>query len=571
MRKIISLTLLAILSLPSPAAQAADVLTLSNFSNVTTKDWWSVEFAPDGNTLYFAPDGGTTGLRRVEISSFLANGAPIDPSLDGYAAFRSAHPDWQISDLAISPAAGKNGHPWVYATGGNIMKSVPADSLNRTASGVVWTIDRTTNEIEWMTAKRSTGNWQQGQMHALTMTPDGRYVYAYGWAGSGQTPEIFKYSTATNTQVGLGIPIPTDGGYPVADDTALYTVNGAGITKMVIDADYTTSNHDSAPGLMAIRWTNTPFNFSDNWSTTIINNEIYLTTGASGIIAVVDPITGIGTTYDIQNLGANKFQSGLKMGVDGCIYTIATNRSNFSVNKIDLNLSSAIATTGNLTYFRTNWENAVTMNSAGTLYVISPDDKRSQNLKYVTITGSACGGRASHSGAPRNEQVNQGTPIIDHEALKRIAEEERAKRVKLAKESVNKKVRSGDPVTSHDLSEAEMGSPSAEAMVEINKALASVPLDQRSDLAAANRIVKKYLALDILTSPQVTGITARNLVEVEIFTENTPQKSLILRVIRLMDISNRDSFGKITEIIQNQVNIYEARKARLASIVSRYK
>ena len=570
MRKIISLTLLAILSLPSPAAQAADVLTLSNFSNVTTKDSWSVEFAPDGNTLYFAPDGGTTGLRRVEISSFLANGAPIDPSLDGYAAFRSAHPDWQISDLEISPAAGKNGHPWVYATGGNRMKSVPADALNRTASGVVWTIDRTANEIEWMTAKRSTGNWQQGQMHALTMTPDGRYVYAYGWAGSGQTPEIFKYSTATNTQVGLGIP--TEDNWPVADDTALYTVNGAGITKMVIDADYTTSNHDSAPELMDIRWTNTPFNFSENYSMTIINHEIYLTTGASGIIAVVDPKTSIGTTYDIQNLGANKFQFGLKMGVDGCIYTIATDNSNYtSVNKIDLNLSSAIATTGNLTNFRTYWNNAVTMNSAGTLYVISPDDKRSQNLKYVTITGSACGGRASHSGAPRNEQVNQGTPIIDHEALKRIAEEERAKRVKLAKESVNKKVRSGDPVTSHDLSEAEMGSPSAEAMVEINKALASVPLDQRSDLAAANRIVKKYLALDILTSPQVTGITARNLVEVEIFTENTPQKSLILRVIRLMDISNRDSFGKITEIIQNQVNIYEARKARLASVVSRYK
>jgi hypothetical protein len=575
MRKLISLTLALLVISPMNSAHA-DVLTLNSYDYVSVSDIWSVEFSPDGSMLYFAENGSNDGLRRISTTNFLANLAPVDTATDGYNTFRSTHPSWQISDLEVTSAPGKGGHSWVYATAGNLEEDVtPADSLSHTTASIVWAIDRTTNQVEWMPTKRASGIWQIDGMYALTKTPDDRYVYAFGYGNGYESgAELFKYSTATNTQVGRGIPI--DGSFPVADNTNVYYLSGTGLYKSVIDGNNSSNNGDSAPTAMNINWTNTAYNFTDWSSLSLVNGELYLTSSTNDVIGVVDPVSLKGTTYTIANTSANKITYSLRMGVDGCVYTIQTDPTwtYYSVNKINLTTSTVIATTGNVATFWPYWEDAVSMNAAGTLLVISPSNRDNASIKYIPISGSACGGVALHSGATGgggNNNNNQNNNNIDYDALKKAAEQKRLEAVKQAKDVVNKKLASGGAITAKDLADAEMGAPSEAATNEINKVLANLPAESRTDIQQVNKVISKYLLLDNLTSRQVTTVSAQQLVAAGILSESTPCKSLILQTIKNANPSSRDSFEKINEIIKNQVAIFNSRKAKLAEVLARYK
>ncbi len=569
MRKIITSFITLALTLIVTPANAAD-LTLSSFTHSLTNDVWAVEFAPDGNELYFAENGSRTGMRRVTSTNLLSNLGAVDTATDGWATFRTSNTSWQISDIEVSSVAGKNGHAWAYATGGNINKPAsPTDAIGRTQAGVVWTMDRVTGDVEWMLTKRASGNWQNGQMYQLTQTPDGRYIYAFGYGSAGdEGSQIFKYSTLTNTQVGRGVA--TEGSYPVADNTNVYTVTSAGIYKIVIDGDNTQSNGDSIKSLMSITWTGTPFDFTKNSSIYINNGEIFIP-GTDGTIAVINPTTNTGTTYTITGGGTLTVLYGVRVGIDGCFYSVATNNAwnQYAIQRINPRTSSVVDVTPTLTNFQPHFEESVAMNAAKTIYVVSPKKAASGSLKYISISGSGCGGVTTYASGVSSSGSSNSASTQNTDAVRRELEAKRAAEVARAKESISKKVASGTTLSISDLKEAEFGTPSNASIVEINKVLEKMPMEQRQNINTVAEVVKKYVTYDVLTAERPSQITSSQLVSVGIMPKELPNKTVILKKILSTPATNRDSIDEINQIIKNEGDKLLARKQRIAQLLSR--
>lgn len=569
MRKIItSLSVLALTLTISPA-HAGDI-SLSSFTHSLTNDVWAVEFAPEGDELYFAENGSRTGMRRVTTTNLLANLGAVDTATDGWATFRLSNAGWQISDIEVSAVPGKNGHTWAYATGGNINKPAsPTDAKGRTAAGVVWTMDRTTGDVEWMLTKRSSGNWQNGQMYQLTQTPDGRYIYAFGYGtGVDEGSEIFKYSTLTNTQVGRGVA--TEGSFPVADDTNVYTVTSSGIYKIVIDGDNSQSNGDSLKSLMSITWTGTPFDFTKYSSVYINNGELFIP-GINGTIAVVNPTTGTGTTYTISGGGSLSVLYGVRVGIDGCFYSVATNSSwnQYAIQKINPRTSSVVDVTNTQTNFQPHWEESVDMNATKTIYVVSPKKAASGSLKYISISGSACGGVTTYAAGVSSSSSSSSSSTTNADEIRRELEAKRSAEVAKAKESITKKVASGTTLSISDLKEAEFGTPSQTSILEINKVLEKMPMEQRQNLNTVAEVVKKYVTYDVLTAERPSQITSSHLVNVGIMPKELPNKTVILKTILNTPATDRDSIDEINQIIKTAGDKLLARQQRIKELLAR--
>jgi len=353
---------------------------------------WTLAFARDNNSLYFAENGTRTGVRQILNSQLTSSGTPIATSLDGFATFRSANANWQNVMMVASPTAGQNGDSWIYSTGGNINKAAsPTDSAGASQSGVVWAINTSNNSVSFINTKRSTGTWQSGQMYWIAITPDGRYFYVVAWkegvAPSGGS-EIFKYSTATNTQVGLGVSIADyTWSSMVVDNNYVYLQSSSGIFRIGIDADNTRSTGDSAFSQLTISGSASSYNFANFKSMRIIDGDLYLTS-TDNTMAVINGSTGVGSSFTLTNPYNTGNLIGLRKGIDGCLYAVST--ADKSINRIDPNTRTVIASTGTITNLSPYSPQSFSMSFDGTRYAVSPRITVNNGFYIVEISGSEC-------------------------------------------------------------------------------------------------------------------------------------------------------------------------------------
>lgn len=357
-----------------------------------TTDIWTLAFARDNNSLYFAENGGATGVRQILNSQLTSSGTPIATASDGFATFRSANTSWQNAMMVASPTVGQNGDSWIYSTGGNINKPAsPTDSAGVSQSGVVWAINTSNNSVSFINTKRSDGTWQNGQMYWIAITPDGRYFYVTahkpGVPPSGGN-EIFKYSTATNTQVGLGVSIADyTWSSMVVDNSYVYLRSSTGIFRIGIDADNTRSTGDSAFSQLTISGSASSYNFANIKSMRNIDGDLYLTS-TDNTMAVINGSTGVGSSFTLTNSYNTGNLMGLRKGIDGCLYAVST--ADKSINRIDPNTRTVIASTGAITNLNPYWENSFSMSFDGTRYAVSPRSAVNNGIYIVEISGSEC-------------------------------------------------------------------------------------------------------------------------------------------------------------------------------------
>lgn len=382
MRRLLAIIFLATALFPQPNFANAAVLSPTRIPITQISNSMSFVYAPNKDSFYYTESSGTNILREFPISELTATGVPISTTLDGLASFRTLNT--QSLSLAASSAPGVNGHYWIYGVSGNAKKTgLTADGSGVTTAGYVWAIDTSDNSYAIITLKRSDGKWLNGTVSAVTATPDGRFIYVMtsptGGGGSGN--EISKIATATNTQVGNSLRTPNSRlGQFLVDNTYLYLPTTTGLYRMGVDPGTGVSK-------VTLTGTAATYDFATQSQESIIDGKIYLTNTAN-TVAVIDGVTGAGSTYTISNSYNTGGFWGLRSGVDDCIYAASANNS--SINRINPRNWTVVASTGTLANFAPYSDSSFLINQDGSRYFVAPKTPAFNGIYVLDIAGSEC-------------------------------------------------------------------------------------------------------------------------------------------------------------------------------------
>jgi hypothetical protein len=340
-------------TLATPAQEAVAAEEVLPFQRVATDSFrepmWTGTFSHDDSSLYFA-ENGASGVRKI-ISTQLNNaGLPIAPAEDGMASFRSELIIWQNTDMVASMAPGKDGHYWIYSGSGNCTV-IGASCGSKPAKSGLWAIDTTdNNHVTRIPLLRANGQDQDGNVFGVTVTPDGKYVYAIASRGSANSGsdarQLFKIDAMTNTQIGLGVEAGFAWDYISSDNNYVYGNNGTYL-KVRIDGDQNSPTRDSVAEPLitngidpasegAYFQTKSGKYLLSGWGNWSCNTE-------QGHIGIVDTLTGVGK---ILNLPSGVLPASPRFGGDGNIY--AFDMCNSKVIKVDTESGAIIAQTTSL-------------------------------------------------------------------------------------------------------------------------------------------------------------------------------------------------------------------------------
>lgn len=314
-------------SMASPSEVALAAEEVLPFQHIATDSFiepmWAGTFSHDDSSLYFA-ENGASGVRQILSSQLKTSGLPIAASEDGMASFRSELLYWQNTEMFSAKAPGKDGHYWIYSGSGNCTV-IGANCGSKPATSGLWAIDTNdNNSVTRIPLFRANGESQDGNVFGVTVTPDGKYVYAIaarGSANSGSdTRQLFKIDAMTNTQIGLGVEAGFAWDYIFSDNNYVYGNNGTYL-KIQIDGDQSSSTRDSVAQPVvtngidpasqgAYFQTKSGKYLLSGWGNWSCNAE-------QGHIGIVDSLTGVGK---ILNLPAGVLPANPKFGGDGNIY-----------------------------------------------------------------------------------------------------------------------------------------------------------------------------------------------------------------------------------------------------------
>jgi uncharacterized repeat protein (TIGR02543 family) len=237
----------------------ADGPSALNYSQIVTSmatgDIQALAFSHDDSSLYFGQNGGT-GMNQITRSNLLSGGSPIDQSQDGFGSFRATSPSWQNTYAFSSTQPGKDGHYWIYSAAGNC--AVSLGKCTDVGAGGLWAINTSNNSVSAIPLTKADGTPQSGSMFTVTGTPDGKYIYAAAEAGG--VANLFKIDAVTNTQIGLGMVIPSydmnvlraNNRFVVYSSyTTAYGANPSTLRRVAIDGASVSERRDSDAEILA--------------------------------------------------------------------------------------------------------------------------------------------------------------------------------------------------------------------------------------------------------------------------------------------------------------------------------
>ncbi len=154
-------------------------------------------------------------------------------------------------------------------------------------------------------------------------------------------------------------------------------------------------------------------------------------------------------------------------------------------------------------------------------------------------------------------------------AARKKAEEERAAKVRLARQTLIQLLESNSAISQANLIDADAPIRKPEYLILAYQELLAFQKSQIVPLLEPLRqqkkfvTIMKYATIEKMESGQLQNPSARNLVNFGLISPTTPQKTRIISVIFRKAPSEWNSLEKFNQLLQNEVNIVENRKARL--------
>ena len=156
-------------------------------------------------------------------------------------------------------------------------------------------------------------------------------------------------------------------------------------------------------------------------------------------------------------------------------------------------------------------------------------------------------------------------PAEEAESARKEAERQRQEKIARGRLALQQSLERGEQVTASRLSEANFVLITTKHLDELNTFLASLPVAERADLTALKKQVTKFATIEKITGPRALTSGARELVDNQLLSPDTPQKTRIIWKILRVEQEQRDSIEKFNALVAKEVAIVSARRERLAA------
>ena len=155
----------------------------------------------------------------------------------------------------------------------------------------------------------------------------------------------------------------------------------------------------------------------------------------------------------------------------------------------------------------------------------------------------------------------------ESEAAAEAAAEARVRAVEVAKTEIKSVLASGKPLTADQLLKADINGVTAKNIDLVNADIAKLSEDQKTDIAAVEKVVFKFATVDKIAEGK--SFLPNDLVSAGIIPQDSKVKTSVAIAIRKLPASSVDTFEKIQAVVASIQKTYDDRKSRLAAILAK--
>lgn len=157
----------------------------------------------------------------------------------------------------------------------------------------------------------------------------------------------------------------------------------------------------------------------------------------------------------------------------------------------------------------------------------------------------------------------------DDESKRKEAERIHQEKIRQSQIALLSTIRLGGRIEAKDLADSELPYVTVPSLAKANTDLLKLPIDERVNIQAIIKVIKKYEIIEKLGSSSVSSVTSREMKEFKVISSDTPQASHILWNLNKVTIEDRNSEEKISKFFADQVAEYTARMDHLAATKAR--
>jgi hypothetical protein len=194
------------------------------------------------------------------------------------------------------------------------------------------------------------------------------------------------------------------------------------------------------------------------------------------------------------------------------------------------------------------------------------------SAKVYTITGINSIGTSTRTYtitvAPivvTSEKIESSAAVAARAAAKREAEK------LAARAEISNMFKKSEKVTLDAFSQAEIPGITAKNIDDVQAEILSLKEESRGDIQQIIKVVRKYEIVGMIASTQVAAVPSYLFVEIGLIPADSKNKTSLVNAIRELPVEERDNFSEIKAAIEIATSKIQARKDRLAALISRHR
>ena len=418
------------------------------------------------------------------------------------------------------------------------------------ASGTLFGQSVTANTSKTLYSNGSNWFWD------LAVDSSGNIFISDGWGLQG----VFVMPVNTGTLFGQSVTANT-----VEKLTAFGTSRYAGIDADTSDAIYANVYGGTTKVISPTSRTVFRTSLSANTLTNLSSTSGYILQGLL-IASNGDIISGGNNTYrlvatpDLTVPGAPTIGTATAVNPTSATITFAAPASNGGAT---IETYTATSTPGSITA-------RVFQSGSGTI-TISGLSPSTSYVFFVTASNSV--GTSSNSGASSAITTPADAQQIEAQrtASERLAAAQREAEKNSARILLLDLLKKLQKVNLETFIRAEIFGVTDRNTNEFHAEIFALPQSSFQNITEVQRVARKYEVLDMVSSDRLISVYSTSLIEIGLIPEGSKHKAALTAAIKKLPVSDRSSYAAIKVVVDTEMAEIQARKDRLAAILSRIK